>query len=75
MANYLHAHPGFPQKIGDRIFTVKWMYSRKQDAQKRVVSVRNEGKYAEVRLYPRKINGRLFGRHPWCVCVFGRKKK
>jgi hypothetical protein len=69
MANYLHAHPGFPQKIGNKMFTIKWMYSEESDAKKRVTKTRKEGKWEEVRLYPRKVNGKLFGKHPWCVAV------
>ena len=77
MANYLHAHPGFPQRIGDKIFTVKWMYSKKWDAMQQVTKIKSEGNYEDVQLYPRKINGRLFGKHPWCVAVKGkiRRKK
>jgi hypothetical protein len=75
MSSYLHAHPGFPQRIGNHIFTVKYMFSDKNDAHKMVARIRKEGKYEEVRYYPRAINGRLFGRHPHCVVVRGLKRR
>lgn len=73
--SYLQAHPGFPQKIGSVVYTVKWMYSTKQEAMKRVHRERKEGKYGEVRYYPRKIGGKLFGKHPHMVLVKGRKHR
>jgi len=73
MSDYLCAHPGFPQKINGVLYTVKWMYSTKQDAMKRVHKERAGGRYEEVRFYPRKINGKLFGKHPFMVLIRKRR--
>jgi hypothetical protein len=75
MTDYLEAHPGFPQKIDNKVYTIKWMYSKKEDAKEAIIRIKKEGKYEEVRLYPRIINGKLYGKHPWCIAVRGRKKK
>ena len=74
MANYLHAHPGFRQKIGNKIYTIKWMYSKKTDAEKFISKLRKMNTYKEVILYPRIKEGKLYGAHPFCVAVRGKVK-
>jgi hypothetical protein len=70
--DYLEAHPGFEQKIKSKIYLVKWMYSNKSDALDKIQRVESTRTYEDVVLYIRKINGKLFGKHPYCVAV--RKK-
>lgn len=71
--SYLHAHPGIRQKIGNKIYSIIYMYSTKEGAEKSIRMMKEDGKYKEVILYPRIIDGKLFGRHPWCVAARGRK--
>ena len=71
--SFLEAHPGFRQKIGNKIYTIKWMFSSKPDAERFINKLRETDKYGEVILYIRKKENRLFGRHPFCVGVRGRK--
>lgn len=71
--SYLHAHPGIRQKIGDKIYSIIYMHSTKEGAEKSIRMMKDDGKYKEVILYPRIIDGKLFGRHPWCVAARGRK--
>ena len=49
------------------------MHSTREGAEKSIRMMKDEGRYKEVILYPRIIDGKLFGRHPWCVAVRGRK--
>ena len=69
MANYLHCHPGFPQIINGKRYTIKWLYSKRGDALKFIKRIEKENKYKEVILYPRIIDGKLYGRHPFCIAV------
>lgn len=71
--SYLEAHPGFRQKINDKFYTIKWMFSTKPDAEKFINKLRKTDKYGEVILYIRRIGGKLYGRHPYCVGVRGVK--
>ena len=71
--SYLHAHPGFRQMIVKKIYTVKWMHSSKEGANQCLKNAKKSGKYKEVVRYNRKKNGKLFGKHPYCVAVRGRK--
>ena len=71
--SYLEAHPGFKQKIGVKTYVIKWMYSKKSDAEKFINKLRKMDKYKEVILYKRIIGGKLYGRHPYCIGVRGRK--
>lgn len=71
--SYLEAHPGFKQKIGNKIYTIKWMFSRKIDAERFINKLRKTDEYKEVILYPRIKENRLYGKHPYCVGVRGRK--
>ena len=72
MANYLHAHPGFRQVINNKNYTVKWMFSKKEDAEKFISKLRKDNMYKEIILHPRIIDGKLFGKHPWMIAVRGR---
>jgi hypothetical protein len=67
--SYLEAHPGFKQKIGNKTYVIKWMFSRKIDAEKFINKLRKTGEYKEVILYERVIGGKLYGRHPYCIGV------
>ena len=67
--SYLEAHPGFRQKIGNKTYVIKWMFSRKVDAEKFINKLRKTNKYKEVILYPRIKEGKLYGKHPFCVGV------
>jgi hypothetical protein len=71
--SYLEAHPGFRQKISNKIYTIKWMFSSKPDAERFINKLRETNMYKEVILYPRIKENRLFGRHPFCVGVRGKK--
>ena len=71
--SYLEAHPGFRQVINHKTYVIKWMYSKKSDAEKFINKLRKIGEYKEVILYPRIIDGKLYGKHPFCVGVMGRK--
>ena len=71
--SFLEAYPGFRQKIGNKIYVIKWMYSKKSDAERFINKLRKTGEYKEVILYERKKENRLYGRHPFCVGVRGRK--
>jgi len=73
MTNYLEAHPGFRQLINNKLYTIKWMYSKKSDAEKFINKLRKTGEYKEVILYERIIGGKLYGKHPYCIGVRGRK--
>lgn len=73
MANYLHAHPGFRQKINNKIYTIKWMFSKKEDATKFINKLKKNNEYKEIILYPRIIDGKLFGHHPFCIGVKGKR--
>jgi hypothetical protein len=74
MSNYLEAHPGIRQKIGNKIFTIIRMYSKKQDAEKFINKLRKTNTYKEVILFPRIKENRLYGAHPFCVAVRGKVK-
>jgi len=71
--SYLEAHPGFRQKINDKLYVIKWMFSSKPDAERFINKLRETNMYKEVILYIRKKENRLVGRHPYCVGVRGRK--
>lgn len=71
--SFLEAHPGFRQSINNKIYTIKWMYSKKSDAERFINKLRKTGEYKEVILYERKKDGVLYGRHPHCIGVRGRK--
>ena len=71
--SFLEAHPGFRQVINHKIYTIKWMYSKKPDAEKFINKLRKTNEYKEVILYPRIKENHLYGRHPFCVGVRGRK--
>lgn len=71
--SYLRAHPGFRQKISGRMYLIKWMHDTLEGARECIKKVKKTGRYNEVILYLRVINGKLFGRHPYCVAVRGRK--
>ncbi len=71
--SYLEAHPGFRQVVNHKIYTIKWMFSRKVDAKKFINKLRKSNEYKEVILYERIKENRLYGRHPYCVGVRGRK--
>ena len=72
MADWLHGHPGFSQKINNKNYTIKWMFSKKEDAEKFINKLRKKNEYKEVILYKRIINGKLYGKHPFCIAVRGR---
>jgi hypothetical protein len=74
MPNHLEAFPGFHQKIGNKFYTIKWMYSKKQDAERFINKLRKMNTYTDVILYPRIIEGKLYGKHPFCVAVRGKVK-
>ena len=67
--SFLEAHPGFRQVINHKVYTIKWMFSSKPDAEKFSDKLRKTNEYKEVILYPRIINSRLYGKHPYCVGV------
>ena len=69
--SYLIAVPGIRQEIEGKIFTIKRMYSDKQDAIKCVNEYKESGKWNEVREYTRIKEGKKFGKHPYCVAVRG----
>jgi len=71
--SYLEAFPGFRQKINDKLYVIKWMFSSKPEAERFISKLRETNMYKEVILYIRKKENRLFGRHPYCVGVRGRK--
>ena len=71
--SYLEAFPGFRQKISNKIYTIKWMFSSKSDAERFINKLRKTNEYKEVILYPRIKENHLYGRHPFCVGVRGRK--
>lgn len=73
MTNYLEAHPGFKQKIGVKTYVIKWMHSKKSDAEKFINKLRKTGEYKEVILYERIKDNKLYGRHPYCIGVRGGK--
>jgi hypothetical protein len=50
------------------------MYSTKEGAEKNIRTMKEEGRYKEVILYPRIKEGKLFGKHPFCVAARGRKR-
>lgn len=66
---FMEAHPGFRQKIGKKVYTVKYMYHEKPDALDRIKDLRKSREYSDVILYPRVINGELYGDHPFCIGV------
>jgi hypothetical protein len=68
-ADYLEARPGFPQRIKGKDYVIKWIYSTKSDAEKKVESVKESKTFSDVTLYARKKKGKLYGKHPWCVAV------
>ncbi len=72
MPNYLEAHPGFRQVIKGKIYTIKWMYSKKEDAERFINKLSKTNTYKEIVLYPRIKENKLYGKHPFCVAV--RKK-
>jgi hypothetical protein len=72
MADYLHAHPGIKDTIHGKIYTIKWLYSKKSDAEKFISKLRKDNMYKEIILHPRIIDGKLFGKHPWMIAVRGR---
>jgi uncharacterized protein (DUF2344 family) len=74
MPNYLEAHPGIRQSINGKIYTIKWMYSKKQDAERFINKLRKTNTYKEVILYSRIKEGKLYGNHPFCVAVRGKVK-
>lgn len=67
--SFLEAFPGFRQKIGNKIYTIKWMFSSKPEAERFISKLRETNMYKEVILYIRKKENRLVGRHPYCVGV------
>lgn len=67
--SYLEAHPGFRQVINNKVYTIKWMFSKKSDAKKFINKLRKTGEYKEVILYLRVKDGKLYGRHPYCIAV------
>lgn len=71
--SYLIAVPGIRQRIGPKIFTIKRMYSSKEDALECVKKLRVMNTYREALLYMRRKDGKLFGRHPYCVAVWGKR--
>lgn len=71
--SFLEAHPGFRQVVNHKVYTIKWMFSKKSDAEKFINKLRKIGEYKEVILYPRIIEGKLYGKHPYCIGVRGRK--
>jgi hypothetical protein len=74
MANYLHAHPGIRTTINGKPYTIKWMYSKKQDAERFISKLRKTNTYKEIILFPRIKENRLYGAHPFCVAVRGKVK-
>jgi hypothetical protein len=70
----MEAHPGFKQRIGKKTYTIKYMYHEKPDALDRIKELRKSREYSEVILYPRIINGELYGDHPWCILFRGKYK-
>jgi len=74
MSNYLHAHPGIRTTINGKIYTIKWMYSKKADAERFISKLRKTNTYKEIILYPRIKEGKLYGAHPFCVAVRGKVK-
>ena len=71
--SYLHAVPGIRQTIDGKIYTIIYMHSTREGAEKCIRKIREKNKYKEVILYVRYKNGKRFGRHPYCVGVRGRK--
>jgi hypothetical protein len=71
--SYLHARPGFRQSIGGKIYTIIYMHSSRDGAEKCIQKLRATHKYDSVILYVRKKGGENVGRHPFCVGVRGRK--
>jgi len=71
--SYLEAHPGIRDTIYGKIYTIIRMYSKKPDAERFINKLRKTNEYKEVILYSRIKEGKLYGRHPFCVGVRGRK--
>jgi uncharacterized protein (DUF2344 family) len=71
--SFLEAHPGFRQVVNHKVYTIKWMFSKKSDAEKFINKLRKTDVYKEVILYERIKDNKLYGRHPYCVGVRGKK--
>ena len=71
--SYLEAHPGIRDIIHGKIYTIIRMYSKKPEAEKFISKLRKSNEYKEVILYPRIKDNHLYGKHPYCIGVRGRK--